>query len=167
MNGLFTRLDVPPWELIARTVAIYFILIVFLRVAGKRQMGQMGPTEFVTILLLSNAVQAAMTGGGNSLLGGVISAGILVLASWFVTWVTFKSPRMRTIFRGTPIVLVQKGRIIQSALDRELLTKGDLIKMLRQQGVDRIEDAYLAVLDSEGSLSVARQPPEVPPPSAS
>jgi uncharacterized membrane protein YcaP (DUF421 family) len=166
MSGLFTRLDVPPWELIARTVAIYFIVIVFLRVAGKRQMGQMGPTEFVAVLLLSNAVQNAMTGGDNSLSGGVISAGILVLASWFLSWATFKSPGMRTIFRGTPIVLVQKGQIIQSALDQELLTKGDLIKMLRQQGVDRIEDAYLAVLDSEGSLSVARQPPEAPPPSA-
>jgi uncharacterized membrane protein YcaP (DUF421 family) len=118
----------------------------------------MGPTEFVAVLLLSNAVQNAMVGSDNSLLGGLLSAAALVITSRFISWATFKSAWMRAWFEGTPSVLVQNGQIVQASLDRELLTKGDLIKMLRQQGVDRIEDAYLAVLDPEGNLTVARHP---------
>src|SRR2546422_5571627 len=158
MRSLFTHFDVHPWELFVRTITIYFVVVVFLRLAGKKQFGQMGPTEFVAVLLLSNAVQNAMVGADNSLLGGVVCAGALVLTSRFVSWATFKSGRTRAMLEGTPTVLVQNGKIIQANLDRELLTRGDLVKMLRQQGIDRIEDAYLAVLDPECNLTVARHP---------
>ena len=160
MSSLFTHFDVHPWELFVRTITIYFVVVLFLRLAGKKQFGQMGPTEFVAVLLLSNAVQSAMVGSDNSLLGGVVCAGALVLTSRFVSWATFKSGRTRALLEGTPTVLVQNGKIIQANLDRELLTRGDLVKMLRQQGIDRIEDAYLAVLDPECNLSVARHPVE-------
>ncbi|HEY0946452.1 MAG TPA: YetF domain-containing protein [Opitutaceae bacterium] len=160
MNAPFSDFGVPPWELLFRTLTIYLVVIVMLRLAGKKQLGQMGPTEFVAVLLLSNAVQNAMVGTDNSLLGGLLSAGVLVVASRLISWVTFKSARMRTWFEGTPCVLVQKGAIIQANLDRELLTEGDLIKMLRQQGIDSPAEAYLAVLDPEGNLTVARHPRE-------
>lgn len=167
MKELFTSLGVHPWELIIRNLTIYLVVVVMLRLAGKKQLGQMGPTEFVAVLLLSNAVQNSMVGTDSSLLGGVLSAGVLVLASRLVSWVTFKSTRMRTWFEGTPCVLVQNGKIIQASLDRELLTEGDLIKMLRQQGIDSPAEAYLAVLDPEGNLTVARHPVETPASEAS
>lgn len=166
MSALFTQLHVQPWELLVRTVTIYLAVVTLLRVAGKKQLGQMGPTEFVAVLLLSNAVQNAMVGTDNSLLGGLLSATALVIVSRFISWATFKSAWMRAWFEGTPSVLVQNGAIVQASLDRELLTKGDLIKMLRQQGIDRIEDAYLAVLDPEGNLTVARHAVADPAPSA-
>jgi uncharacterized membrane protein YcaP (DUF421 family) len=158
MSALFTQFEVRPWELLVRTVTIYLAVVILLRIAGKKQLGQMGPTEFVAVLLLSNAVQNAMVGADNTLLGGLLSAAALVVTSRFISWATFKSAWMRTWFEGTPSVLVQNGQVVQASLDRELLTKGDLIKMLRQQGIDRIEEAYLAVLDPEGNLTVARHP---------
>ena len=102
MSSLFTHFDVHPWELFVRTITIYFVVVVFLRLAGKKQFGQMGPTEFVAVLLLSNAVQNAMVGADNSLLGGVVCAGALVLTSRFVSWATFKSGRTRALLEGTP-----------------------------------------------------------------
>jgi uncharacterized membrane protein YcaP (DUF421 family) len=158
MSSLFALPDIQLWELVVRTIVIYLAVVVLLRVAGKKQLGQMGPTEFVSVLLLSNGVQNGMTGGDNTLFGGLLSAFALVLASRLISWGTFKSALLRTWFEGTPRVLVQNGVIVQASLDRELLTKGDLVKMLRQQGVDRIEDAFLAVLDPEGNLTVARHP---------
>lgn len=162
MNSLFALPEIRPWELIVRTISIYLAVVVLLRIAGKKQLGQMGPTEFVAVLLLSNGVENAMTAGESSLLGGLISAVALVFTSRFISWGTFKSALLRTWFEGTPRVLVQNGVVIEANLSRELLTHGDLIKMLRQQGVDRIEDAFLAVLDPEGNLTVARHPVTAP-----
>ena len=161
MHKLFTHFDVPPLELVVRIIVVYFGVLMFLRLGGKRQLGQMGPTEFLAILLVSNAVQNAMNGGDSSLMGGLISAGALVLMSWFISWSTFKSRRIRSVLEGTPTVLVHKGEIIQANLDKELLTKGDLIAMLRLQGIDRIEEAYLAVLGPECTLTVARHPADL------
>lgn len=167
MKAIFTDFGVPPWELLVRTFTIYLVVVVMLRLAGKKQLGQMGPTEFVAVLLLSNAVQNAMVGTDNSLSGGLLSAGVLVVASRLISWVTFKNARMRTWLEGTPCVLVQNGAIIRANLDRELLTEGDLIKMLRQQGIESPAEAYLAVLDPEGNLTVARHPRETSTQSAS
>jgi len=156
MKELFTTAGVHPAEIIFRSLTIYIVVIVMLRVAGKKQLGQMGPTELIAVLLLANAVQNAMLGQDSSLYGGLISAGVLVAASRTISWLTFRSSLMRTCFEGTPRVLIQKGTIIQANLDLELLTKGDLIKMLRQQGIDTPTEAYVAVLDPEGNLTVAR-----------
>lgn len=175
MSSLFELPEIRPLELIARTIGIYLSVVLLLRLAGKKQLAQMGPTEFVAVLLLANGVENAMTGGENSFLGGLISAVALVLISRLISWGTFKSTLLRTWFEGTPRVLVQNGVIVQANLDRELLTKGDLTMMLRQQGMDRIEDAFLAVISPEGNLTVARHPvssptatnPAPPPSSAS
>lgn len=163
MKDLFTSFEIPPWELFLRTFVIYLVVVVMLRLAGKKQLGQMGPTEFVAVLLLSNAVQNAMVGPDSTLLGGLTSAGVIVVTSRLLSWLTFKSPRMRTVFEGTPCVLVQNGQLVRANLERELITEGELIKMLRQQGIDRPEDAFLAVLDPEGHLTVARHLQAVAP----
>lgn len=158
--------DVSLGQLLLRTLAVYIAVIVLLRLAGKKQLGQMGATEFVALLLLSNAVENAMTGGSDSLVGGIFSAILLVLCSRIISYGTFKSARLRTWLDGTPTVLIQNGKIIQANLDRELLTPGELVSLLRKQGVETVAEVYIAVLDSKGGLSVARHPADLTPPSA-
>ncbi len=78
------RMSLPWWEFILRGLIIYVFLIVLLRLTGKRQVGQMAPFDLVLLLVLSNAVQNAMNGGDNSILGGIVSAVTLVAANWLV-----------------------------------------------------------------------------------
>jgi len=71
-------LTTPWWEIILRTTVVYVVVLVLLRTAGKRELGQMSPVDLVVILVIANAVQNAMTGGDNSLIGGIIAATTLV-----------------------------------------------------------------------------------------
>lgn len=164
MSAMTLHFDVDPWQIAVRTFVIYLSVLLFLRVSGKRQLGQMGPTEFVALLLLSNAVQNAMTGGDNSLFGGLLSALLLVVTSRLISFCTFKSTRLRTWLEGTPTVLIQNGKVIQTNLDKELLTNGQLVNLLRKQGVETIAEVYIGVLDPDGNLSVTRHASDLQPP---
>lgn len=155
--------ETQPAELLVRTMVIYLAVLLFIRLSGKKQMGQMGPTEFVALLLLSNAVQNAMTGGDNSLVGGLLSAAGLVVTSRVISYGTFRSSTLRSWFEGAPTVLIQNGKVIQVNLDRELLTNGELMNLLRKQGVETVAEVYIAVLAPDGSLSVARHPGDLAP----
>src|SRR3954470_21785304 len=98
-------LSLTPANLIVRAIVVYLAVILLLRISGKRQLGQMGATEFVAVLLISNAVQNSMNGGDNSLLGGLLLAAVLIGISSLITVLTFRSHRFRMIFEGTPSLL--------------------------------------------------------------
>src|SRR5437660_8224515 len=104
------QLSVSWWELILRVVTIYGFLLVILRLSGKRQVGQLAPFDLVLLLVLSNSVQNAMNGGDNSLLAGLISAGVLVLLNYAVGLATYKSKRIEASAEGRPEVLIHNGK---------------------------------------------------------
>lgn len=88
------RMAVPWWELLVRGVVVYDVLLVLLRLTGKRQIGQLAPFDLVLLLVLSNAVQNSMNAGDNSLVAGLISAVTLVGLNWLVALATFRSKRL-------------------------------------------------------------------------
>lgn len=153
MKDLFS-LSVGPWDLVLRGFLVYIVIVVLLRVSGKRQMGQMGATEFVAILLISNAVQNSMNGGDNSLVGGIILAVVLITTSAFISFLTYKSKFFTSVFEGTPTLLIHKGHIIHKHLARELMRESELRTLLRKQGIHDIQDIETAILESDGTLSV-------------
>src|SRR4051812_49872460 len=106
MRADLYRFEVPPFDLVIRAAVVYGVVILLLRMAGKRQLGQMGATEFVALLLISNAVQNSMNGGDNSLVGGVLLAVVLVSMSWLITRLTYFSKTFSVIFEGTPSLLI-------------------------------------------------------------
>src|SRR3981189_1489560 len=90
------------WEFLVRAIVVYGFLLVLLRLTGKRQVGQLSPFDLVLLLVLSNAVQNAMNGGDNSLLGGIISAVPLVSLNYFVGLGTYRSKRLEALVEGRP-----------------------------------------------------------------
>src|SRR5476649_1454775 len=86
--------ELPWWSLVIRAVVVYVAVLVLLRISGKRQVGQMGMTEFVALLLISNAVQNSMNGGDNSLVGGLVLATVLVVLSKGVGYVSYRWRRL-------------------------------------------------------------------------
>jgi uncharacterized membrane protein YcaP (DUF421 family) len=155
MNN-FLHLDLNWLELVIRGTVVYIFVLLLLRLTGKRQLGQMGATEFVAILLISNAVQNAMNGGDNSLAGGLILAATLIALSSLITYLTFRSKTCGAIFEGTPTLLIHNSKVIIKNLEREQLTPTDLKILLRKQGVHDLQEIKNAILEADGSLSVTK-----------
>src|ERR1700747_1169015 len=97
------------WEFVLRGIIIYVFLLILLRLSGKRQVGQLAPFDLVLLLVLSNAVQNAMNGGDNSVIGGVISATTLVGLNYGIGFATFRSKKLEAIIEGRPQVLIHDG----------------------------------------------------------
>ncbi|MDD5260283.1 MAG: DUF421 domain-containing protein [Methylacidiphilales bacterium] len=148
------NLSVAWWELIVRAVIIYAFLIVLLRLSGKRQIGQLAPFDLVLLLVLSNAVQNAMNGGDNSVLGGIISAGTLIALNYGVGRMTFKNKKLEELIEGRPDVLIHNGVLFKEVLEKEQLTHHELNAALRSAGCAGIEDVHFAFLENNGHITV-------------
>src|SRR5439155_21567945 len=127
--------DISWWARIVRAVLVYVAVLLLLRLSGKRQVAQMGMSEFVALLLISNAVQNAMDGGDNSLIGGIILASALMLLAYGFQYATFRSRKLEQLIQGRPTVLIHHGKILDAHLKRELLNVRELRMILRKQGI--------------------------------
>jgi uncharacterized membrane protein YcaP (DUF421 family) len=148
------NLAVPWWELIVRSAVIYFALIIALRLFGKRQIGQFTIFDLVLILLVANAVQPAMTGPDNSLLGGLIIIGSLVAVDGMVGLARARIPIVNQLLEPRPTVLAEDGKWQSKAMEEQDVTLEDGEMALREHGIADIEDVQLAVLEADGSISV-------------
>jgi uncharacterized membrane protein YcaP (DUF421 family) len=148
------NMSIPWWEFVLRGIIIYSVLIILLRITGKRQVGQMSPFDLVLLLVLSNAVQNSMNGGDNSIIGGVILAGTLVGINWLVATSTYKSKRVEAIVEGRPELLIHNGKLFDKALAEAQLTRHELDSALRESGCFDIEDVQAAFLENDGKISV-------------
>lgn len=140
--------------IIGRTAVVYLVVLVGLRLAGKREIGQLTVFDLVVLLLLSNAVQNAMVGADSSLLGGLIAAVVLLLLNAGVAQLRLRSTRLRHLVEGTPTVLVLHGQIILQGMQQEGLDEEMLEAALREHGVAKVSEVEMAVLETDGSISV-------------
>lgn len=140
--------------IIGRTAVVYLVVLVGLRLAGKREIGQLTVFDLVVLLLLSNAVQNAMVGADSSLLGGLIAAVVLLLLNAGVAQLRLRSTRLRHLVEGTPTVLVLHGQIILRGMQQEGLDEEMLEAALREHGVAKVSEVEMAVLETDGSISV-------------
>src|ERR671923_1888062 len=113
-------------EIAARTAVIYAVVLVGVRLSGKREVGQMTPFDLTLLLLISNAVQNAMTGPDNSLLGGVTAASTLLILNYVVAEVSGANRRFRKFFQGHPSLVVHDGQIIASHMAKEHVSMDEL-----------------------------------------
>jgi uncharacterized membrane protein YcaP (DUF421 family) len=144
-------------EIVARTAIIYGAVLIGLRLTGKREVGQMTPFDLVLLILIANAVQNAMTGPDNSVTGGLVAAGTLLILNFVVSRVVFRNRRVRRIVEGTPTILIRDGHLVINNLKSEHITADELLQALREHGVPAREEVGLAVLEIDGSISVLRK----------
>lgn len=141
---------------VLRTTVVYAAILLGLRLAGKREMGQMTPFDLVVLLLLSNSVQNAMVGPDSSLVGGLAAAAVLLLLNTVVSRFAAKNTTLGGLVKGHSRLLVNRGILVQKNLDDESITRDELMQALREHGVATIEDVRLAVLEIDGTISVLK-----------
>ncbi len=152
----------PLIDVVVRTAVVYLVLLLGLRLMGKRQAGQLTSFDFLLLLLLANAVQNAMTGPDTSLAGGLVSAATLFGATFVVSWVVRHVKRSEHLIEGTPTILIRHGQILTPNLVREGITRDDLLRALREHGVETVEDVRSAVLEVDGTVSVLKEDEVLP-----
>jgi len=140
-------------EIVLRTAAIYVVVLLGVRLSGKREVGQMTPFDLTLLLLISNAVQNAMTGPDTSLLGGVAAAATLLVVNYFVAELSGTNRRFRKLVEGQPTLLVHDGEIISAHMAKEHVSMDELERSLREHGIGSCKDVALAVLEVDGSIS--------------
>ena len=129
------HLPLPILEKLARPILVYLVLVVLLRVFGKRELAQLNPFDLLVLLSLSNTVQNAIIGDDNSITGGVIGAFGLLAINWLVVRVLFRSPRLTKLLEGRASVLIRDGQIDRKELARESLTDEELLAVVHKQGL--------------------------------
>jgi uncharacterized membrane protein YcaP (DUF421 family) len=146
------HLDVSVWEKIVRTLAVYAVLAVLVRVAGKRDLAQLNAFDLVVVLLLSNVVQNAVIGPDNSLLGGAIGACVLIALNAGVVRAARSNERVARLLEGTPTTLATDGSWDDAALRREGLRKADAEAALRRQNANSISDVQEVSIEPGGAI---------------
>jgi uncharacterized membrane protein YcaP (DUF421 family) len=140
-------------QIVLRTAVIYLVVLIGVRLSGKREVGQMTPFDLTLLLLLSNSVQNAMTGPDTSLIGGVAAACTLLLLNYLVADLSGANRRFRRFIQGQPSLLVHDGQVIEPHMAREHVSMDELQRALREHGISSCHDVALAVLEVDGSIS--------------
>lgn len=137
-----------------RTLILYVIVVVVMRVMGKRQIGQLQPFEFVVAIMVSELAAIPMQNTGIPLINGIIPILTLFIAQLITSYISLKSVKARAIICGKPSILVENGRIKEEELRKEVYTLNDLLEQLRSKNMPNISDVEYAILETNGELSV-------------
>jgi uncharacterized membrane protein YcaP (DUF421 family) len=144
------------WTLgiVLNTLAIYFFLIILLRLIGRRTLAQLSALDLVVIVLLGSAVETSMVRASTSIRAGFISASVLLVANAILSLAMRRWKRFRHILGGGPILLVHNGEFVPEHMRRAGLTMSDVRAALRAREVAHVEDVRFAVLETDGRINV-------------
>jgi uncharacterized membrane protein YcaP (DUF421 family) len=146
--------QIPLLEKVLRSLLVFVFLVVALRLGGKRELGQINVLDFAVLLLVSNALQNAMIGADNSLIGGVVGASTLFAANYVFVRVVTRSRRASRILEGAPTVLLEHGRLLPRALRSEAITEIELRSAAAERGFADLSAVDLIVLEPNGHLAI-------------
>lgn len=145
-----------------RTIVLYLVLIATVRMLGKRQIGQMEPAEFVVTMLVANLAAIPMQDGGLPLLSGLVPILTVLGVELLLSALSMRSVRFRRLLCGKPVILIENGKISQSALRATRVTLDELTGHLREKDVLDLRSVQYAILETNGNLSVFPYPKEMP-----
>src|SRR6266576_4828045 len=143
-------------QIVLRTGIIYLLVLIGVRLSGKREVGQMTPFDLTLLLLLSNSVQNAMTGPDNTLMGGAAAALVLLILNYLFAEVSGLNRRFRSVLEGTPTLLIHNGELITAHCAKEHISVDEVHRALREHGIGTIEEVSLAVLEVDGAISILK-----------
>lgn len=141
------------WTMIWRTVLFHAILIVTVRLLGKRQIGEMEPSEFVVTMLLANLATIPMEEPDRSILHGIVPIGLVIAAEMLMALLMFRSIRVRRLLCGKPVILIENGRILEKNLRQTHVNLDELTMHLREQEIFDLTEVKFAILETNGQLS--------------
>lgn len=137
-----------------RTLIIYFVIIVCLRIMGKRQLGELQPSEFVIAILISNIATLSIEDPDIPLIGAIVPIITLMSAEVVLSFITLKSGKAQVLVSGNPVMIIRNGKIDQGSMRDLRFSIEDLMSQLRINGIFDIQDVAWAIVETNGQLTV-------------
>ena len=151
------RLDYPVWQMMLRGTVVYWFLLLVFRFLLRRDIGSMGVADLLFVVLVADASSNAMQGDYRSIGDGLVLVGTMVGWNYALDWLAFRSDAVSRLLEAQAEVLIRHGRVNRRAMRRELITEKDLMELLREQGVESVDQVRVARLESDGNLSVFKK----------
>lgn len=145
----------------AKSAVIYLFLVIGLRLLGKRELGQMNIYDLVLVIVLANAVQNAMVGDDNTVLGGMTAATTLLILNRIFTAFMVRSKKLEHLMVGEPVVILNDGNMLVDRMHKEGVTEEQVMAALREHGLDHLQQAHMCILEVDGTISVVPTTAEV------
>ena len=141
-------------DIIIRSSAVYFFMVIALRVFGKKELSQLNTTDIILILLISNSVQNAMVGNNTTLYGGLAAATVLFTVNFILKRLMFKYQKFNSFMQQKPEILIHDGNLDFMVLSKLNISSDELKEAMREHGVEHFTDVKLAMLEVDGNISI-------------
>lgn len=151
------QLTVPWWELVWRSTVVYALLLLLIRLSGRRTVGQFTPFDLLVIMLLSESVSNALTAGDESLFAGLISATTLMGWNSLAAVLTARNTAVQHLLEGEPVLLGKEGRVLHHVLRRLHIPESDMRQALREADCE-LGSMHCAFLETDGRISISKKP---------
>lgn len=147
-------------ELFVRGTLVYLMLFAILRFLPNRQIGTVGISDLLVVVLFAEAAQNAMASNYTAVSDGVILVSTIIFWSYTLNWLGFKFRWFQRFLNPPPTPLVVNGKMMRQNLEQQLITQDELMSMLRKQGVQKMSEVKLAFMESDGNISVITNSPK-------
>lgn len=145
-----------------RTIILYIAVVAAVRVMGKRQIGELDPSELVITILISDLAAIPMQDLGIPLFAGLVPIAALIILEIFMSYFAMKSRRFRRLINGQPAIIIKKGELDIQKIRQMRLTTDEIVETLRKQNVSSVSDVKYGVIEPDGTLSVVLKQPQQP-----
>lgn len=148
------------WESVVRTIIItvlaYVLLIVLLRISGKRTLSKMNAFDLIVTIALGSTLATVMLSKDVALLDGVIAFFLLIFLQYVITWLSVRYKKVSKIVKSTPALLVYKGEMLREMMLKERIDEDEIYSILREKGLASVAEADAVILETDGTLTVVR-----------
>ena len=144
-------------EIAARVAIVYVGCIVLVRLSGRRELSQLGPLDLLAMLLLSETVSPALTGGDETVTGGLVAATTLMGLCVITSWIVFKSRKVERVLQGRAALLIQNGRVDRKVMHDFRIADDDLKTVLHQHGMLHVNEVARAYLEPDGEITMIKR----------
>ncbi|MGE8547263.1 DUF421 domain-containing protein [Alcaligenes sp. Marseille-Q7550] len=151
------ELENPVLESVLRGTVVYFVLFILLRLAGRRELGSLGPADLLILLLIADASGNAMTGGSNSLTDGLLVAATIVAWGYIIDWLMYRFPLLNRLASARKVCVVRDGELQWRNMRREYVTREEIMSEMRLAGIESLDEVRVAYIEPNGKLSFLKK----------
>ena len=141
-------------KIVLSSVAVYLFIIIAIRLFGKKELAQLSIIDLTFILLISYSVQNAMVGSDSTLAGGLVAASSLFIVNYLFKYLLYRFPKLSNIVQGADLLLIYKGQLNEPNMAKARITREEIVEAVREHGVSEIREVDLAVLETDGNISI-------------
>lgn len=147
------------FEPVLRGTVMYLALFVLFRVVIRRRVGAVGMSDILLVVIIADAAQSGLSGEANSITDALLVVGTIFFWNWFIDWLNFNVPALKSVLEPPPLPLIENGRIVRRNLRHEHVTMDELQSKLREHGVTHASQVEKAFMEPDGEVTVIKKKP--------